>query len=630
MGNMAIPTKGSQEAATAESCRYDCEIDVNSDSTHAKVVRLVGTDKRVLELGCATGYMSRVFRDRECQVVAVEIDPKAAERASAFCERVIVGDLDQIDLAQELGEDRFDVVVAADVLEHLKDPLSTLLTVKGYLRPDGYIVASIPNVAHGSVRLALLGGQFPYSELGLLDRTHLRFYTRETMEKLFEDAGFVITHFERQEQKIDASEVLYDKTAIPVSLLEALSQDPKALTYQFIVVVYPIPRATLGLIQHRIRELTEEKEAAWRETAELRQAVKKQTEQLDSLAARVELMSSREEDLRTMLLDAHDQLLWRDEEIRAALHDLQDTLAALQQNTSNTRTVDQSVVPSKRLGYQEYQQLIDRIREVVRSTLPPDTTVVVVSKGDNELLKLEGRRAWHFPQREDGVYAGYYPADSAAAIAHLEALRAKGGQFLLFPQTAFWWLEHYAEFKQHLESHYRVVVRQEDTCLIFALRELETERRQPIDQSENLRYQQLIRQIREVVRSILPLDATVVVVSKGDNELLKLEGRKAWHFPQTDDGTYAGHYPANSAAAIAHLEALRARGGEFLLFPSTAFWWLEYYREFKQHLERQYRLVVRQKYVCLIFALRENRVRQGVVKGQAKQLQSADTMLTSS
>jgi len=107
--------------------------------------------------------------------------------------------------------------------------------------------------------------------------------------------------------------------------------------------------------------------------------------------------------------------------------------------------------------------------------LPHDATVIVVSKGDSELLKLDGRRAWHFPQTESGVYAGHYPADSAAAIAHLEVLRAKGGGFLLFPSTASWWLDHYAEFGQHLERHYPVVVRQKDMCVIYALHEPDTE-----------------------------------------------------------------------------------------------------------------------------------------------------------
>ncbi len=119
----------------------------------------------------------------------------------------------------------------------------------------------------------------------------------------------------------------------------------------------------------------------------------------------------------------------------------------------------------------EYKRLVERIRDVVQIALPQNATVIVVSKGDNDLLKLGDRRAWHFPQTEKGVYAGSYPANGAAAISHLEGLRAKGGDFLLFPATAYWWLHHYADLARHLESHYRVVVRQEESCLIFALRE---------------------------------------------------------------------------------------------------------------------------------------------------------------
>jgi hypothetical protein len=119
-----------------------------------------------------------------------------------------------------------------------------------------------------------------------------------------------------------------------------------------------------------------------------------------------------------------------------------------------------------------YEQARQHIRELVRVVLPPEATVAVVSKGDDELLKLlelEGRKAWHFPQDDHGAYAGYYPADSAEAVSRLEALRDKGAQFLLFPGTALWWLEHYADFKQHLKNHYRVVVDQKDTCLMIAL-----------------------------------------------------------------------------------------------------------------------------------------------------------------
>jgi len=127
--------------------------------------------------------------------------------------------------------------------------------------------------------------------------------------------------------------------------------------------------------------------------------------------------------------------------------------------------------PHERWWGEQYQQLVERIRAIAHATLPPNTTVLVVSKGDDELLKLDGRRAWHFPQTEDGAYAGYYPGDSTAAIEHLETLRASGADFLLFPSTALWWLDHYTGFKQHLEYQYSQVMSQEDTCVIFALRE---------------------------------------------------------------------------------------------------------------------------------------------------------------
>jgi GT2 family glycosyltransferase len=117
----------------------------------------------------------------------------------------------------------------------------------------------------------------------------------------------------------------------------------------------------------------------------------------------------------------------------------------------------------------QYQQLTHCLRALVNEHLPPGATVVVVSKGDEELLELEGRPAWHFPRGPDGGYAGYNPADSAGAISHLEELRAAGGQYLLLPGTALWWLDFYADFRRHLESRYRLVVRQDDVCIIFEL-----------------------------------------------------------------------------------------------------------------------------------------------------------------
>jgi 8-oxo-dGTP pyrophosphatase MutT (NUDIX family) len=124
---------------------------------------------------------------------------------------------------------------------------------------------------------------------------------------------------------------------------------------------------------------------------------------------------------------------------------------------------------SRRLN-PRYMSMTRRIRELVSENLPPEARVLVVSRGDEELLKLGAdRRASHFPESPDGEYGGHHPADSSEAIDHLESARERGAQYLLLPETGFWWLDHYGEFIDHLESRYRTVVQDDDACLIFAL-----------------------------------------------------------------------------------------------------------------------------------------------------------------
>ena len=118
-----------------------------------------------------------------------------------------------------------------------------------------------------------------------------------------------------------------------------------------------------------------------------------------------------------------------------------------------------------------YRQLVRRIRELVRTALPPESRVAVVSKGDDGLLDLYGRRASHFPQAADGRYSGYYPKSSLSVIAHLEAVRARGAEYLLLPATALWWLDHYPGFFEHLQRRYLRAVDDPDACVIYSLRE---------------------------------------------------------------------------------------------------------------------------------------------------------------
>jgi GT2 family glycosyltransferase len=117
-----------------------------------------------------------------------------------------------------------------------------------------------------------------------------------------------------------------------------------------------------------------------------------------------------------------------------------------------------------------YRDLVERIRAVVDHELPSDATVLVVSNGDHELLQLGAdRRGWHFPQMEDGTYAGHHPGDSAEAIAHLEVLRGRGAEYILFPETALWWLEYYQEFAHQLRGRDPEPLEQPGMCVAFGL-----------------------------------------------------------------------------------------------------------------------------------------------------------------
>lgn len=116
----------------------------------------------------------------------------------------------------------------------------------------------------------------------------------------------------------------------------------------------------------------------------------------------------------------------------------------------------------------DYRELAGRIRGIVSEKLPPGATVLVVSKGDEELVRLDGREGWHFPQAENGTPTGYHPADSRGAIEQLEHLRAKGAGYLLFPSVAFWWLDYYSDFLRHLDERYTRTWNDE-RCIIYRL-----------------------------------------------------------------------------------------------------------------------------------------------------------------
>jgi SAM-dependent methyltransferase len=150
--------------------------------------------RRLVEIGCSSGALAREFKRGapDCHYLGVEIDPGYAELAKRHCDEVMVCDLDGAD--EEFWQacsDR-DCWIFGDTLEHLKDPWAVLRRIRTLIPPSGSVVACIPNVQHWSMQAKLSVGDFRYRDSGLLDRTHLRWFTRQTIIESFREAGFEI------------------------------------------------------------------------------------------------------------------------------------------------------------------------------------------------------------------------------------------------------------------------------------------------------------------------------------------------------------------------------------------------------------------------------------------------------
>jgi 2-polyprenyl-3-methyl-5-hydroxy-6-metoxy-1,4-benzoquinol methylase len=283
--------------------KYQCEIDLsNKNMSQTLIVDMVGGNKRVLEVGCAAGAVSKALRDRGCHVVGVEIDAELASSAKEYCEEVILGDAEELDLETIIGDRTFDVAVFGDVLEHLKDPLRMLSRTRAWLNTGGYVVASLPNVAHGAVRLSMLQGRFQYTDEGLLDGTHLRFFTRDTIREMFHQAGFALVETMRTELDIFETEIPLRREDFTPEVLAEIEADPDVKTYQFVT------KAVLDNGDAAIGELHEREQAQRAAMFELERQVADGQEQTAQLRAELEASIGTAEALSAQIAELREQL----------------------------------------------------------------------------------------------------------------------------------------------------------------------------------------------------------------------------------------------------------------------------------------------------------------------------------
>lgn len=426
------------------------------DAIETKLVQLVSPHSRVLVIGCDTWPLSRSLSTSGCRVSVVETRHDAPAGSATFSDRVIVGDPNTLDLGATLDGARFDTIVIVRLLEYVRDPVGILTALGKHLTADGGVVAAVPNVMHGRIRLAFLAGRSPAGLLSPDTTSPSHWYDGAALERTFKRAGFVITRIDRQIEAFDVDAPPLNGTPLPPALVDDLTRDADAMTRTFVVVAHPFPLAGHVRLEMRVRELSHSHDCA--------------VEQVRALEQRAEGVDRRCAELTRMFEGTVSRIDRLDADMQqVAVRDsrLQPAFTAAHQRLAGHRVELETI--RRDLTRFQYEQLIPRLRAMVERALPAGAVALVVSKGDERLIEFTGRMGWHFLRNEQGLYAGHHPADSAAAIEALERLRAKGAGYLVIPQVALWWLDHYAGLREHLDRRARVVARNDRTAVIYAL-----------------------------------------------------------------------------------------------------------------------------------------------------------------
>lgn len=216
---------------------YVFDVDPESDTAAANVLRLVGRDKDILEIGAGPGSIARPLIEKNgCRVTALEADPKCLPILRKFCVDVIHGDLNRPDWAESLSGRSFDVIVIADVLEHLIDPWQTLRIARNLLRPNGSVVSSIPNASHAAMIASILNDDVDYRDWGLLDRTHVRFFGAKNIQNLFRQADLKIVDARYVVRTPEMTEFVDTWRLTSPQLREALEAPAFSQVYQTVVL----------------------------------------------------------------------------------------------------------------------------------------------------------------------------------------------------------------------------------------------------------------------------------------------------------------------------------------------------------------------------------------------------------
>lgn len=219
---------------------YERTVSDDHRTSLSVIADLVTPNARVLDLGMGSGALGKHLQQTKGVVIdGVTLNPEEAALAKAVYRRALVADLDTADLATLLEYDAYDVIVCADVFEHLKFPEKLLAQLRRLLKPQGRLLSSVPNAGYCGLVAELMLGEFRYREEGLLDATHLRFFTHRSLTRWFNSHGWQIGHTERIERPLSESEFAVRIETLPPEVASFIVSQPNALVYQFVMALTP-------------------------------------------------------------------------------------------------------------------------------------------------------------------------------------------------------------------------------------------------------------------------------------------------------------------------------------------------------------------------------------------------------
>lgn len=236
-GSPEISARAKNGAAPAHAAVAEATLKYRVEEVNRALVSVAGRPRTVLDVGCGVGLNGAAIKRSGARVTGIEIVPQSIERAKRVLDEVIPADIEQdASVRAAIGGRTFDQIVFADVLEHCASPKRVIERFLPYLADDGHVLVSLPNVAAWPVRLGLLAGDFDYRPSGILDDSHLRFYTRRSATRMLESAGLEVLRLSQNPMLVRALKDLILSSMVPEGAEPtALSESLAYKLYQLFV-----------------------------------------------------------------------------------------------------------------------------------------------------------------------------------------------------------------------------------------------------------------------------------------------------------------------------------------------------------------------------------------------------------